>query len=1141
MPVRRQNSQHGAAAPNKKQQFDDIYGASNPIPYKVKLLDQLNYIADDAVRQEFDRCLLNSVVDLAGKLEKRGLHLNVVDLCSSFGNTTMAIVNGMSTAAIARNWSDVTVCEKVQCERRFPCRVLAVDKSVRATDYVLRAGIADERLVVDLNSAAGVRAVAPRMDEAHLAICTAGLVYLNVDTIMPLVHAFASADGEGYMIVNFLSPFDSRKADATKRILLEHLDFVGSYAARHRTLTQHEKDNFPNFGDWALLEVWVLARRRGGAHIPEATQVLRVNGDDILRAQEYYETEDAFTYYKDIYGGENLHVGIYDQGAEKVPLGPERIRAANECSLSHLLDKKPPPPGGRVMDMGSGYGGLARYTAQNYNVLVSCVDISAKSNTRNRELTKAARLEHLISIPGERSFTDTGEAANSFDLVVAEDTFLHAGNTHREKAIAEAARVLKPGGWLIFTDIMQQNNCDPKDMTAVYEKLRLDSLASPEKYRMWAESHGLHFAEFENRSDQLLIHYQTVRDVLLAQKAANLLHGKISDAYVDHMDRNLRNMMETAKVGNLVWGYMAFQKPVPDRRILRYKDTEQVHRSGIKTAVVSAAGRLNAMDTTKGPKCLIRLGNLPIIGHVLTQLKHAGMAKVIVLVGFQGYKVEEQVREMLPDIECDGFSIVFHHLENWQQGAASSLLSAKSKILELSGRFLLCAADHLFDPALIVKMANTRPPAKGGVAYCLMEEDTHGFVGMTNTCVKFRLNRMDLGHTFIKELSAELEMNQAHGVEAGLFACDHTLFERMEELSADMAYFTISDALRLYATQEKLLPVTTDNLMWFSFETKESLSHGVETGLTTLGTDEDWLSNGALDPDGRPIQLVASSHGTMHKDSQGMHWREEICAKRWRSAVYADKSYFEQAFEATIDFIVDLAKQLKLRGERVSLVEVGCSTGEVLRAVCDHFRLAVGVDFNANFIDYCNGLRPKGRDDRLRFIHGDARDLCALVQRTCPQHIWSDTKIVACVSNTLGIIPASQRIRVYREMIKLVGMKGILVFVYWNAKYFGDACQNFYQKNPQLCGQFGGECMDFATTTLSTPRPAEYTTKWTSIEEARSILVELGLEEITVEEHGKAVVVAARLAMDDPPVVEESNDPLSSASTNFVRLTSPIF
>merc|ERR1711865_1122729 len=115
---------------------------------------------------------------------------------------------------------------------------------------------------------------------------------------------------------------------------------------------------------------------------------------------------------------------------------------------------------------------------------------------------------------------------------------------------------------------------------------------------------------------------------------------------------------------------------------------------------------------------------------------------------------------------------------------------------------------------------------------------------------------------------------------------------------------------------------------------------------------------------------------------------------------------------------------------------------------------------------------------------------------------------------TMGIIPVELKRKVYEEMIKLAGPKGVMVVVFWNARWFGDACQNFYHSNPQLCGPFKGESIDFNTTTLQTPAPWNYRSHWTGVEEARTVLRKLGLEEIMVQEKGKGVLIAARLAKD---------------------------
>jgi SAM-dependent methyltransferase len=245
-------------------------------------------------------------------------------------------------------------------------------------------------------------------------------------------------------------------------------------------------------------------------------------------------------------------------------------------------------------------------------------------------------------------------------------------------------------------------------------------------------------------------------------------------------------------------------------------------------------------------------------------------------------------------------------------------------------------------------------------------------------------------------------------------------------------------------------------------------------------------------------------------------WKH-ISVEKWRSAVYANQSYFGDLIQDTTEFIRTIAEHIKLSGKRVSFVEVGCGTGEFVRAVTDDFRTVVGVDFNQEFVKYCKHERSSRHMDKSHYLQGDACHLYDMLKTEFPQRpkggsrgveFWDDTRIVACVGNTIGIIPDEMRDQVYEEMIEVAGRDGVLVMVYWNAKWFGDACLNFYHANPQLCGPFDGSAVDFANTTLSTP--SHYRTHWTSVEEARKVMEKMGMEIISLREKEKGVFVAAR-------------------------------
>lgn len=251
-------SNTGVQTDEKKQHFDDIYIKTNPVPYKEKILDELEYISDNFNRQSFDRLILPWAKDRSAQS-----NLNFVDLCGCFGNTTMAVLYGMDYEAIRKNWADEKSCQSIQAERRFPANSTGIDISENALNYGKSSGIYDKTIQVDLNHPTPNQSmeVEQAMKNADIAICTAALVYLEPDSIERILSAFASADEEGYMLVNFLNPFALDKADETKQILLKHLEFVGSVASRHRRLSSLEQENYPG-EEWALLEIWVLKRKK---------------------------------------------------------------------------------------------------------------------------------------------------------------------------------------------------------------------------------------------------------------------------------------------------------------------------------------------------------------------------------------------------------------------------------------------------------------------------------------------------------------------------------------------------------------------------------------------------------------------------------------------------------------------------------------------------------------------------------------------------------------------------------------------------------------------------------------------------------------------------------------------------------------
>lgn len=272
--------------------------------------------------------------------------------------------------------------------------------------------------------------------------------------------------------------------------------------------------------------------------------------DVVQTARDYYNSEDADNFYLHIWGGEDIHIGLYESERED-------IATASRRTVERLADRLPEiGTDAWILDIGSGYGGAARYLAKRFGCKVTALNLSEKENARNRELTAEAGLSRLLEVV-EGSFEELPLADASVDIVWSQDAILHSGR--REQVIAEVARVLKPGGHFIFTDPMESGNCDRADLEPVLTRIHLETLGSPQFYEQTGRANGLEFIAWEEKTQQLIRHYSRVAEELSAQRGR--LTGKVSEAYIERMLVGLSNWVKAGQAGCLAWGFLHFKKP----------------------------------------------------------------------------------------------------------------------------------------------------------------------------------------------------------------------------------------------------------------------------------------------------------------------------------------------------------------------------------------------------------------------------------------------------------------------------------------------------------------------------------------------------------------------------------------------------
>lgn len=267
-------------------------------------------------------------------------------------------------------------------------------------------------------------------------------------------------------------------------------------------------------------------------------------------AQDYYNSNDADNFYFTIWGGEDIHIGLYKSDSE--PIAP-----ASQRTIERMASKAPKlDRNSSVLDLGAGYGGSCRWLSKAFGCRSVALNLSEVENERDREKNKEQGLDKLVEVV-DATFEEVPYEDKSFDLVWSQDAFLHSGN--REKIFAEIDRVLKPGGYIVFTDPMRTDDCPDGVLDPILARLQLDDLAYPALYREFAKKFGFEEVEFEEHAEQLPRHYQRVYDELVA-KEKELEKAGVSADYRNRMKTGLQHWVNGGKNGYLTWGIFTFRK-----------------------------------------------------------------------------------------------------------------------------------------------------------------------------------------------------------------------------------------------------------------------------------------------------------------------------------------------------------------------------------------------------------------------------------------------------------------------------------------------------------------------------------------------------------------------------------------------------
>ena len=154
----------------------------------------------------------------------------------------------------------------------------------------------------------------------------------------------------------------------------------------------------------------------------------------------------------------------------------ERVESWEEVAASpaflsirdRILELAEPRRDDRAVDLGAGTGLLALALAPRVRELVA-VDISERMLERLDDTAVADGVHNVELVVADlRRLPLEDESAT---LVVSNYAFHHLDDPGKELALAEARRILRPGGRLVICDMMFSLSLAPRDRRLVWEKV----------------------------------------------------------------------------------------------------------------------------------------------------------------------------------------------------------------------------------------------------------------------------------------------------------------------------------------------------------------------------------------------------------------------------------------------------------------------------------------------------------------------------------------------------------------------------------------------------------------------------------------------------------------------------------------------
>jgi tocopherol O-methyltransferase len=263
----------------------------------------------------------------------------------------------------------------------------------------------------------------------------------------------------------------------------------------------------------------------------------------------HYDELDSI--YREIWG-EHVHHGLWRTGRESVA-------EATDALADLVAERLSPGAGGRLVDIGCGYGKTAARLADKFAVSVTGFTLS-------EEQAKVARARPGALTFHVRDWLDNRAPDGSFHHAYAIESTEHIAD--KQSLFLEVARTLQPGGRFVVCAWLSEDSPSRWRVRHLLEPIcregRLPGMGTRVEYRDWAAAAGLNLTRYEDVSRQVRRTWTIVTRRVLAELATSSRYRR----YLTSRDKqhrqfalSLPRLILAYRTGAMRYGVFTFEKP----------------------------------------------------------------------------------------------------------------------------------------------------------------------------------------------------------------------------------------------------------------------------------------------------------------------------------------------------------------------------------------------------------------------------------------------------------------------------------------------------------------------------------------------------------------------------------------------------